>query len=140
MPKHAGQRKTPTASLRPENEAAEDEDEELLSRPIVVPTPEQMRNYKLSPRPGELVNDINYLGSDSLYLENGDIPKQYSHIHEVTSTLEDMGIPNCVVGIWALNFYGAKRVGDVSPFIYARPPLTYRGKGTIQIYTLLDFN
>lgn len=94
-----------------------DEDEEQLSRPIVVPSQEQMRNYKLSPRPGELVNDTDYLGSDTPYFEKGDIPKQPSHIHEVTSTLEEAGISNCIVGVWALNFYGTKRVGDVSSFI-----------------------
>lgn len=99
-------------------EADDGNDKEELSRPVVVPTADQMRNYKLIPRDGEQVNDTSYLGSDTPYLEKGDIPKHSSHIYEVTSTLEEVGIPNCVVGVWALNFYGAKRVGDVSSFIY----------------------
>ncbi|KAK2753160.1 hypothetical protein FQN54_007986 [Arachnomyces sp. PD_36] len=94
-------------------EEGKDEDEdEPRENPIVVPSPEQMRNFKLTPRPGELVNGTSYLGNDNPYLEKGDIPKQSSHIYELTSNLEEWGIPSCVVGVWALNFYGAKRVGD----------------------------
>jgi hypothetical protein len=114
-------------------EVEEEEGEEELSTPVVVLTSEEIRNFKLTSRSGELINDLSYLGSDIAYLKKGDIPKQASHIYEITSTLEEVGIPNCVIGVQALNFYGAKRVGDVSLSLHIRCYYQWVKKGGVYL-------